>query len=318
MSDTPAVRPPAVRPDVQNFLDEMKKQPRPPFTAEVLAMIRQLPSEMMAAPDMPVGELAVDRMLSMPGPAGDIALRLFDPRPSRDAGPVVVFYHGGGFCIGSIGTHAGLSAEIARQLDLPVVSVEYRLAPEYRWPAAPDDSEAAVRWIADNAAAFEREFTGVILCGDSAGGNLALVTAIALRDAPASLPVVQQLTLYPGTDTLGNYASMGAFGDGYGLDSGDMVLFEQHYQGDPLDWRHSPLMADLSGLAPSVIATAEFDPLRDQGRAFAAKLAQSGCDVAYREMAGTIHGFGTYRKGIPSAQHDLTQILKLARSLLPD
>ena len=166
----------------------------------------------MAAADLPVGELAIDRELAMPGPGGELALRLFDPRPARDSGPVVVFYHGGGFCVGSIGSHAGLSAEIARGLDLPVVSVEYRLAPEHQWPAAPDDAEAAARWIADNARAFEQEFNGLILCGDSAGGNLALVTAIALRNDPASLSVVQQLAFYPGTDTLGDYPSRTAFG----------------------------------------------------------------------------------------------------------
>ncbi len=307
---------PFVRPDVLAFLHEMKKQPRPPFTAEVLAMIRQLPPEAMSAADLPVGELAVDRMFKMPGPGGDMSLRLFDPRSERDPGPVMVFYHGGGFCVGSIGSHAGLSAEIARQLDLPVISVEYRLAPENRWPAAPDDAEAAARWIAANASAFEREFTGMLLCGDSAGGNLAVVTALALREEPAKLPVLQQFLLYPGTDTSKHYPSRSAFGDGFGLNADDMVLYEQHYGGDQDSWRHSPLRADLAGLAPTVLVTASLDPLRDEGRAFAAKLANSGCDVAIREMAGTIHGFATYRRGIPSAQNDLVAILAMSANLL--
>lgn len=307
---------PFVHPEVQAFLHEMEKQPRPPFTAETLAMMRQLPPEMMAAADLPVGELATDRTLTMPGPGGEIALRLFDARASRGAGPVVVFYHGGGFCVGSIGSHAGLSAEIARQLDLPVISVEYRLSPEHRWPDAPDDAEAAARWIADNAAALGYEFDGLILCGDSAGGNLALVTGIALRNDPASLPAVQQLTFYPGTDTLGDYPSRQAFGEGFGLNSADMVLFEEHYQGDRNSWRHTPLQADLEGLAPTVLATAALDPLRDEGRAFAAKLAQSGCHVTYCEMPGTIHGFATYRRAIPSAQADLAAILRLSKAML--
>ncbi len=309
-------QPPFIRPEVAAFLDAQNQQPRPPFTAEVLAMIRQLPPEMMAASDLPVGELAVDRSFSMPGPGGDVALRLFDPRATRGAGPLVVFYHGGGFCVGSIATHAGLAAEIARGLDLPVVSVEYRLAPEHPWPAAPDDAEAAARWVAANGAALGRDVTGLILCGDSAGGNLALVTAQALRDAPAAVPVVQQLVLYPGTDTLGDYPSYTAFANGFGLNSADMVLYEEHLAGDPASWRHSPLRADLAGLASTVLATAAFDPLRDQGRAFAAKLALSGCDVAYREVAGTIHGFATYRKAIPSAQADLAAILTLSKALL--
>lgn len=305
-----------IRPDVQAYLEQLKAQPRPTFTTEMIAMIRTLPPEVMAAADLPVGELAVDRELEMPGPAGTIALRLFDPRASRSAGPVVIFYHGGGFCVGSIGTHASLSAEIARQLDLPVISVEYRLAPEAPWPAAPDDAEAAARWISDNEAALERKFDGLILCGDSAGGNLAIVTALALRDRPARHPVVQQLLFYPGTDVTRDYPSRAAFSQGYGLDKADMALFNEHYDGNPDDWRHSPLRAVLAGLAPTVVATASLDPLRDEGRAFAAKLVQSGCEVAFQEMRGTIHGFATFRKGIASANDDLALILNQSRAML--
>ena len=123
---------------------------------KTIVMMRKIPPEMMAkmmsAVEVPVGALAVDRKLSMPGPGGSMDLRLFDPRDTRGPGPVVVFYHGGGFIAGSIGTHAALAAEMARQLDLPVVSVEYRLAPEHKWPSAPDDAEAAARWIAANGA----------------------------------------------------------------------------------------------------------------------------------------------------------------------
>lgn len=303
---------PIVRPDVAAFLEALKARPRPRFTPLMLALIRLLPDSMMTGADLPVPELAVDRKLKMRGPGGSIKLRLFDPREVRETGPVLVFYHGGGFCVGSTATHAGLAAEIARSLDLPVLSVEYRLAPGSRWPAAPDDAEAAARWIAVNIPA-----TGLILAGDSAGGNLALVTAIALRDAPAAVPVMGQLLLYPGVDTRGDYPSRANFCDGYGLDQADMELFELHYRGDPANWRHSPLKADLAGLAPTVVATAELDPLRDEGRALAEKLTASGCQVRYRECEGTIHGFATYRKAIPSAQADLAAILALTRDLLP-
>jgi len=305
-----------VRSDVQAYLDQLKAQPRPAFTKEMIAMIRTLPPEVMADADLPVGELSVDRELEMPGPAGTMALRLFDPRASRAAGPVVIFYHGGGFCVGSIATHAGLSAEIARQLDLPVISVEYRLAPESPWPAAPDDAEAAARWIAENAPPFELEFDGLILCGDSAGGNLAIITALALRDAPAKLPVVQQLLFYPGTDVTRDYPSRAAFSEGYGLDKADMELFNEHYGRDSESWRHSPMRAELSGLAPTVLATASLDPLRDEGRAFAAKLVRSGCDVTFSEMRGTIHGFASYRKEIASSNDDLALILSQSRMML--
>jgi len=303
-----------IRPDVQAYLDELKAHPRPRFSRTFLTFVRFLPTSLMVKADLPLGDLAVDRKLTMRGPGGKIKLRLFDPRERREAGPVVVFYHGGGFCVGSIGTHAPLCAQIARHLDLPVVSVEYRLAPASPWPAAPDDAEAAARWIAQNGAALGRDITGLILCGDSAGGNLALVTAIALRDQPAAVPVVQQIALYPGTDTLGDYPSATAFGEGYGLDDADMQLFEEYYAGNGDSWRHSPLKADLAGLAPSVIATAGLDPLRDQGRAFAAKLEQAASPCAYYEAHGTIHGFATFRKAIPSAADDLAAILDLAKA----
>lgn len=309
---------PFVRPDVRAYLDKLAANPRPAMTRELLAMIRKLPPEMMkSTDDLPVGELGEVRDVTMPGPGGDIKLRLYDPRPAaeRDAGPVVVFYHGGAFVVGSIETHAGLSAEMARELDLPVISVEYRLAPENPWPAAPDDAEAAARWIAESGKAFDREFTGLVISGDSAGGNLTLVTALALRDRPAKLPVLMQLPIYPASDRTKTYPSGEMFAEGYGLGSGS-VPQEDLYKADANSWRASPLLADLAGLPPTVLVTASLDPLRDQGRAFAAKLVEAGVSTAYYEAKGNIHGFGTYRKAIPSAQHDTLAFLSLAKLML--
>ena len=313
---------PDLRPDVRGYLDAMAATPRPPMNDQTIAMMRQIPPEMMdqmfAMMELPVGELGEVRDLTMPGPGGDIALRLFDPRPAdaRQPGPVVVFYHGGGFCVGSIGSHAGLAAEIARQLDLPVVSVEYRLAPEHKWPAAMDDAEAATRWIAENASTFGRAFTGLILCGDSAGGTLTCVTALALRDRPAALPLLMQIPLYPVADLSRTYPSDDQFSQGYGLDRPDMDYFVQAFGSDVHHWRQSPLLADLAGLPPTLLVTAAFDPLRDQGRAFAATAIEAGVDVTYRELPGTIHGCFTFRKAIPSAQADLVQVMATARLML--
>ncbi len=307
---------PYVRPDVRNFLDMMKANPRPAFTAELLSQIRRLPADMMALLDAPVGELGSIQDVTMPGPGGEIALRLFDPRSVRAAGPVVVFFHGGGFCVGSIDTHAALAAEIARQMDLPVVSVEYRLAPENPWPSAPDDGEAATRWIADNAAAFERTFTSIILCGDSAGANLAIVTALALRERPAALPLIMQFPIYPLTDHSRTYPSGEAFSDGYGLESVNMDLYIRHLAPDCAHWRASPLLAEQAGLPPTLVVTAALDPLRDQGRAYAVKALEAGVPTTYIEVPGTIHGFAGYRRVIPSAQADLTAILVVAKTLL--
>ncbi len=309
-----------LRPDARAYLDAMAAQPRPPMNDATIAMMRQVPPEMIENMllmfEQPLGELGEMRDVTMPGPGGEIALRLFDPREQRRPGPVVVFYHGGGFVAGSIGTHAPLAAELARQLDLPVISVEYRLAPEDRWPAAPDDAEAAARWIAENGAAFGREFTGLVICGDSAGGTLTLVTTLALRNKPAALPVVLQVPIYPVSDRSKPYPSAEAFGLGFGLNTPDIAYFDEAYGSDKNDWRASPLLADLARLPPTLLVTAGFDPLRDEGRAFAAKAIEAGVQVTYREYRGTIHGCFTFRKALPSAQEDLTVMLGLAREML--
>ncbi|GAB3102248.1 alpha/beta hydrolase [Pseudomaricurvus hydrocarbonicus] len=306
---------PYVRPDVRAYLDNLQAHPRPTLTREMLAMIRKIPAEKMkSTDDLPMGELATVKDVIMPGPGGEIRLRLFDARAERDAGPVLVFFHGGAYIVGSIETHESLTAEMARQLDLPVISVEYRLAPENPWPAAVDDGEAAARWIAENGKAFGREFTGLILSGDSAGGNLTLVTALALRDQPATLPVIMQLPIYPASDRTKKYPSAQQFSQGYGLDISDDD--EDFYAADPNSLRASPLLADLHGLPPTVLVTASLDPLRDQGRAYAAKLIEAGVPTSYYEAKGNIHGFATYRQAIPSAQQDTLNFLELARILL--
>lgn len=309
---------PFVRPDVAAFLETMKATPRPVMNDETIRVIRELPPDAMPSPDLPVGELGEVRNLTMPGPDGEIALRLFDARVTREAGPVVVFYHGGGFVVGSIDTHAALAAEIARVLDLPVVSVEYRLAPEHPWPAAPDDAEAAARWIAENGAAFGRLFTGLILCGDSAGGNLTVSTAMALRDRPAALPVILQFPIYPLTDNSVKRESRHRFADGYGMTGEDMAYCDRAYAGDPLHWRNSPGRHDLAGMPPAVVVTASLDPLRDDGRVYAEKLKEAGVKVRHLEMGGTIHGFATYRLHIPSARDDVSEMLRAANLMLAE
>lgn len=310
---------PYVRPDVQAFLETLAANPRPMIDAAMITQIRAMTPEMMAAQarlDLPVGDLGEVRDISMPGPGGDIALRLFDARASREPGPVVVFYHGGGFVVGSIDTHAGLAAEIARQLDLPVISAEYRLAPENPWPAAPDDAEAAARWIAANGAAFGREFTSLVLCGDSAGGTMTVITALALRDEPAALPVLAQIPIYPKVDFTQSYPSDERFSDGYSLHSAEMAYYLEAYRCDSRHWRGSPVLADQAGLPPTLVITASLDPLRDNGRAYACATIAAGVDTTYREMKGTIHGFCGYRAMLASGQADLEEVMELARDII--
>lgn len=309
---------PFVRPDVRAFLDLLAAHPRPAFTNDTIAELRPLAAPGMAMLEPPVGELAVMRDLVIPGPACDLPARLFDARAEREPGPVVVFFHGGGFVIGDVDTHASMAAEIARGLDLPVVSVWYRLAPENPWPAAPDDAEAAARWVAANGAALGREITGLVTCGDSAGGDLAVVTAMALRDVPAAAPVVLQVGLYPSVDPDGDYPSRQQFSDGYGLDSVSMAWYRASYAADPTHWRTAPVLHDQTGMPPTLIATASLDPLRDSGRAYAAKCIAVGVRTTYVEMEGTIHGFAGYRRLVPSAQTDLARVLTLAKAMLAD
>jgi acetyl esterase len=272
----------------------------------------------MALLEPPIGELGLIRDLVAPGPGGEIPLRLFDARANRDPGPAVVFFHGGGFVIGNIDTHASMCGEIARRLDLPVISVDYRLAPENPWPAAVDDAETAARWVAENGAKFNRAITSLVLCGDSAGGTLTLVTALALRDRPAAAPVILQVPIYPASDICGDYPSGEAFADGYGLSSAEIHWYREVYRPDPRHWRAAPLHADLTGAPPMLMLTASLDPLRDQGRAYAGKAVQAGVSTVYREAVGAIHGFAGYRRVIPSAQEDFAAALTIARAMIDE
>jgi len=307
---------PFVRPDVRSFLDYLETVPGPKMHEMDAPTARQVYFAMKDLADLPIGELAVIRDLTIPGPAGEMRARLFDPRDAREPGPLVVYYHGGGFVIGDIETHASFCAEMARVLDLPVVSVDYRLAPEHPWPAAPDDCEAAARWLAGAPAALGRAVTGLVLAGDSAGGNLAIVTAMALRDRPAAVPAIAQFPLYPATDASKPYPSYDEFADGYLLTRDSMEWFMAAYRGDPAHLRSSPLVGDLAGMPPAVVVTASLDPIRDQGRAYAAALIAAGVPTVFREAKGMIHGFANLRQAIPSARGDVAGAFAALKAVL--
>jgi acetyl esterase len=287
------------------FLDFLNAAPGPKIYEVDPATARRMSSAMRDLAEAPVGELAVIRDLVAPGPAGDIPLRLFDAREARGPGPAMVFFHGGGWVLGDLDIYAPACAEIARLLDIPVISVDYRLAPENRWPAAPDDCEAAARWIAGNPETLGLDVTGLVLAGDSAGGNLTIVTALALRDVPAAVPVIAQWPIYPATDLADKYPSYEQFRDGHFLTHDAMLWFNDAYQMDLKHWRALPQGADQAGMPPTLVLTASLDPLRDQGRAYAAATILAGVPTIYREAAGNIHGFLNMRKAIPSAETDL-------------
>lgn len=314
MTEPTEAKPPFVRRDVATFLGYLNNLPGPRTHQMNVEEARAAMLAMCDVADPPRGELAVVQELTIPGPGGPLPARLFDARAERAAGPAVVFFHGGGWVVGDVTSHASLAAEMARQLDLPVISVDYRLAPEAPFPAAVEDVEAAARWVAESPVDLGRTVTGLVLSGDSAGGNLAIVTSVALRDRPAAVPVLIQAPIYPATDATRHYPSFDAFCDGYLLTRETMGWFGDHYRPDPQDVRFSPIAAELSGLPPAVIVAAGLDPLRDQARAYAAALALEGVPVTYQEARGNIHGFATLRRAIPSSQQDVAVFLAAVRT----
>jgi acetyl esterase len=300
-----------VRSDVRAFLDIINASTAPGLHELSPAEARQSMQAMSEQFGESVGALAVIRDITCDGPGGTLQLRLFDARATREPGPAMIFFHGGGFVMGDLDSHAPFCAEAARQLDLPVIAVDYRLAPEHPFPAAPDDCEAAARWIASNPEQIGRAITGIALCGDSAGGTLAIVTAMALRDRPAAVPLLAQFPIYPAADLKNRYPSHRLFSKGYMLEEESMEWFDAAYKADMESWRASPLMGSQSGMPPTLVQTAALDPLRDQGRRYAKACIEQGVPLTYREAAGNIHGFVNLAKAIPSTAGDITEGLAL-------
>jgi acetyl esterase len=296
---------PYVRPDVRRFLDYLNALPGPKSHEVGPVEARNMMIAGRHVIDVPTGALAVIRDLFCPGPAGDIPLRLYDARETRGAGPLFLFMHGGGFVLGDLDTHEPFCAEMARALDMPVLAVDYRLAPEHPWPAGIEDSIAAARWAAESPAALAREVTGLVTCGDSAGGNFAIIVALALRDEPAKAPVLASWPIYPAADPGKGYPSYDDFCEGHLLTRAGMDWFEQCYQADHKDWRYAPLVKSQKGMPPTLVVTASLDPIRDQGRAYAAACIAAGVPTIFREAEGNIHGFINLRKAVPSAQADI-------------
>ncbi len=309
---------PFVRPDVKMILDMLAAMGSPPMSELPLADARgsyQAMAQMVEADALPLADI---RDLTCPGPDGDIRLRFYDTRASRDPGPAIVFYHGGGFVIGDLDSHHAFCTTLATAMDMPVIAVDYRLAPEHPFPAAPDDCEAATRWVASSPAELGRSVTGLILTGDSAGGNLTIVTTQALMANPAAVPIIVQAPIYPATDARDIYPSFSQFADGYLLTKPVMEWFDACYAAPGDDPRRNCIMGDHAHMPPSVVVTASLDPLRDQGRAYAAELIKAGNDVIYLERRGTCHGFINLRKAVPSANTDCDAIFAAIKSLLTD
>jgi len=229
------------------------------------------------------------------GPGGKIRFRRYRPQGAA-AGPLptLIYYHGGGFVIGNIETHDSTCRRLTNKSRCQVISIDYRLSPEHPFPAPTDDGVAAFRHIRDNAASFEVDAARIAVGGDSAGGAIAAVVCQAVRDAGGQGPAFQML-IYPATDSSKQSASRVAFAEGYFLTKDLMDWFWKAYVPagtDLADLRLSPLLAkDLKGLPPAFVLTAGYDPLRDEGRAYADRLIEAGIKTTYVNYPGTIHGF---------------------------
>ncbi|MGA8197264.1 MAG: alpha/beta hydrolase [Acetobacteraceae bacterium] len=245
----------------------------------------------LMAPPTEVGAVT-ERII--PGPGGDLTLRIYRP-DGQGPFPVLAFFHGSGFMLCSLNTHDGMCRNLCAGVGCIVVSVDYRLAPEHKFPAGLDDCVFATGWIAGHAAELEADGKRLAVGGDSAGGNLAAAAALRIRDE-AGPSLCGQLLIYPVTD----YHSPGTpsyreNAEGYGLTRDTMVWFWNHYLSDPADAGHpyaSPLRArDFSNLPPALVVTAEFDPLRDEGEQFAEKLRGAGTAAVTSRWPGMNHGF---------------------------
>ncbi|MGJ3702046.1 alpha/beta hydrolase [Variovorax sp. AFSI2.2] len=312
-----------LHPQARALLDFIEARGIPPTHTLSPAEARAFYRERRATTQPEAPQVAQVRELKAEGPHGTIPVRLYRPLGSTaDAAlPVLVYFHGGGWVIGDLDTHDVLCRSLANGAGCAVASIDYRMGPEHRFPAAVDDVLAATRWVRREAASLGLDAGRLAVGGDSAGGNLAAVAAIAARDA-GDLPIAFQLLIYPATDQRRGHPSHQANGQGYLLTRDTMTYFHDHYIDDPrhdLDWRASPLLhADLSGLPPALVLTAGFDPLRDEGMAYAEALTAAGNRAACVCFERQIHGFITMGRVLDEADTAIALCsAELRRALAP-
>lgn len=298
------------------FLDALAVANGPPIADMTLAEARASYRTLHGMADRPSRNLAVIKDLACPGPAGDIPLRLYDAREDREPGPIITFFHGGGFVIGDLETHHALCTEIAALIDLPLVAVDYRCAPEAPFPAAIDDCEAAARWIASGPTALERKATGLITIGDSAGGTATIVISQLLSADPAAVPVALQVPLFPLVSAADGSTSLEQFAEGFILTKAAVEFFDQAYRADRDDPRGFPILGNHTAAPPTVLVTASLDPIRDSGRDYAKALAGAGKDFVFLETEGLTHSFTNIRGAVPSAQGDLERVIAAMKFML--
>jgi acetyl esterase len=283
-------------PQAQALLDRARQAGTPKTISLPPPQARELYRETRLPTQPSPPEVARLRDFELPGPGGALPVREYRPQGSEAADllPVLVFFHGGGWVLGDRDTHDVLCRALSNLAHCAVYSVDYRLAPEHRFPAAADDAIAATRWVVQHAATLRVDARRLIVGGDSAGGNLAAVTALALR-GESGVALAGQLLIYPVTDQRAHSDSYRRYANGHSLTADDMTWFRNHYIDQAehcTDWRASPLLAsDHTGLPPALVLTAGFDPLRDEGRQYADRLALAGNAVQYVCFERQMHAF---------------------------
>jgi acetyl esterase len=307
-------------PLLKAFLDQLAAQPQPKLWEVKPAAGREMFVALMQAvgpKDVPIGKVI---NLAIPGPGGEIPARSYLPvAVGSEPQPTLVFFHGGGFVIGSVETHDGLCRLLANLSACRVISVEYRLAPEHKFPAAVDDAFAAVHWIEANAAQLGVDANRLAVGGDSAGGTLAAVVCQLARDIGAP-KIAFQMLLFPATHMAAETASRRNFDEGYFLEAKDIEWFFSHYFGseaDRADAKASPLLAEnLAGLPPAYIMVAEYDPLHDEGVAYAEKLRADGMKVTLDDHPGMVHDFIYLQTVLPQAANALGEAATALKAAL--
>lgn len=308
----------ALDPHIQPIVDLVNNGAAsgPPPSEQSLAERREAYHKLLSA--IPPGpDVASVSELLVEGPAGPLTLRVY--RPLKPEG-IVVFFHGGGWTIGDLDTHDEPCREIVKQSGTTVVSVDYRLAPESPFPAAIDDSFAALRWVAANRADLAADDAKIAVCGDSAGANIAAAVCLMARDAGGP-DIAAQLLVYPAVDArMTEFDSLDRNGDGYVLTRETMEWFSSNYlldDADRLDWRASPLLADdLTGLPPALIITAEYDPLHDEGVAYVDALRGAGNKVVHSDYDGMVHIFFQLGPIVPAGAAAVSEVAAAAKAAL--
>ena len=300
-------------PQARQLLAIAEKAALPPIYKLGLADARQqMLDTSTALGDGPAVDSVADR--TIPGPTGEISVRLY--KPAGKSLPVVVFFHGGGWVIGNIDTHDGYCRSLATASNAVVVSVDYRLAPEHKFPAAAEDAYAATRWVCDHAVALGGRPNSVVVAGDSAGGNLAAVVALMARDRGGP-SIARQILIYPITDCDFQAKSYCDFATGHFLTREAMIWFWDQYC-TPKTERHQPYLCprraeSLHDLPPALVLTAECDPLRDEGEVYADKLREAGVDVTLTRYDGMIHGFTRRFDALDKAHDALREVAAAVR-----